>query len=57
MAGLSILTTKIRIPVAVAELIARAMPLPADETVVEIRARMWARQMRYEQSQKVPYHD
>jgi hypothetical protein len=32
-----------RIPLAVAELIARAMPQPADDTVAAIRARMHAR--------------
>jgi hypothetical protein len=32
-----------RIPSAIAEMIARAMPQPADDTVADIRARMYAR--------------
>jgi hypothetical protein len=35
-----------RIPLAVAELIARAMPQPADDTVAAIRRRMLARHMK-----------
>jgi hypothetical protein len=35
-----------RIPAAVAELIARAMPEPGDDTVAAIRARMLARHMK-----------
>jgi hypothetical protein len=32
-----------RIPSAIAEMIARAMPMPSDDTVAAIRARMYAR--------------
>jgi len=35
-----------RIPAAVAEMIARAMPQPSDNTVAAIRARMLARHMK-----------
>ena len=35
-----------RIPAAVAEMIARAMPKPRDNTVAAIRARMYARHMK-----------
>jgi hypothetical protein len=37
-----------RIPAPIAELIARAMPQPADDTVAAIRARMWTRQRMHE---------
>ena len=37
-----------RIPTAVAELMARAMPMPGGKTVGDIRARMQARQRIYE---------
>ena len=42
-----------RIPAAVAELIARAIPLPCDRSVADIRARMRARQKMYDRLQKV----
>ena len=37
---------KDRIPAAVAEIIARAMPIVGDDTVAAIRARMYARHMK-----------
>jgi hypothetical protein len=45
-----------RIPAAVGELIARAMPQPSGDTLGDIRVRMYARQTMYEQSQKVRHH-
>jgi hypothetical protein len=45
-----------RIPAAVAQMIARAMPQPRGDTVADIRARMQARQFIYEQS-KMIHHD
>jgi hypothetical protein len=35
-----------RIPAAVAEMIARAMPMPSDDSVANIRRRMYARQKK-----------
>jgi hypothetical protein len=46
-----------RIPARVAEMIARAMPQLGDDTVADIRARMQARQNKYERSQKVFRYD
>jgi len=37
-----------RIPSVIAEMIARAMPLLGDDTVADIRARMWTRQRMHE---------
>jgi hypothetical protein len=45
------------IPSAVAELIARAMPLPGDHAVADIHARMQARQSMHDRLQKVLRHD
>ena len=35
-----------RIPAAVAEMIARAIPMPSDDSVANIRRRMYARQKK-----------
>ena len=39
-----------RIPTAVAELMARAMPMPGGDSIADVRARMQARQRVYEYS-------
>ena len=37
-----------RIPSAIAEMIARAMPMPGGDSIADVRARMQARQRVYE---------
>jgi hypothetical protein len=52
-AGSSIQKKKDRIPAAVAEMIARALPHPGGHSVADVRARMLARQRMYEKMSKV----